>query len=97
MALDPKLFDDLSQRLSEVLPDSARLLQQDVEKNLRALLTSTFDRLDLVTREEFEVQKGVLERTRRKVEALSREVARLEALLLDKDRPAGDSGDGQKD
>ncbi len=97
MVLDPKLFDDLSQRLSEVLPDSARLLQQDVEKNMRALLTSTFDRLDLVTREEFEVQKGVLERTRRKVEALNREVARLEALLLDKDRTAGDRGDRQKD
>ncbi len=84
MALDPKLFDDLSQRLSEVLPDSARLLQQDVEKNLRALLTSTFDRLDLVTREEFEVQKGVLERTRHKIGMLEKQVAELENLALGK-------------
>ncbi len=87
MALDPKLLDDLGKRLTDALPESARLLQQDVEKNLRALVASTFDRLDLVTREEFEVQKGVLERTRRKLEELERRVAELEAVLLDSTPP----------
>ncbi len=81
MALDPKLFDEVSRRLADALPAGARLLQQDLEKNLRAIVSSTFERLDLVTREEFEVQKGVLERTRRKVEALERQVAALEADL----------------
>ncbi len=81
MALDPKLFDEVSRRLADALPAGARLLQQDLEKNLRAIVSSTFERLDLVTREEFEVQKGVLERTRRKVEALERQVAALEAGL----------------
>ncbi|HHH35814.1 MAG TPA: accessory factor UbiK family protein [Gammaproteobacteria bacterium] len=79
--LDPKALDRLSRRLSEAMPESARLLQQDMEKNLRALLASTLERLDLVTREEFEAQKGVLERTRQKLEALERQVAAMEAAL----------------
>lgn len=81
MVLDPKALDRLSRRLSEAMPESARLLQQDMEKNLRALLASTLERLDLVTREEFEAQKGVLERTRQKLEALERQVAAMEAAL----------------
>ncbi|MFQ5488315.1 MAG: accessory factor UbiK family protein [Gammaproteobacteria bacterium] len=88
MVLDPKIFDEFSRRLADAVPDSARLLQQDVEKNLRAIVSSTFDRLDLVTREEFEVQKGVLERTRCKVESLEKQVATLEAALLGKDSSA---------
>ncbi len=52
---------------------------QDVEKNVRAVLESTFQRLRLVTREEFEVQQAVLQRTREMVERLERQVAELEA------------------
>ncbi len=52
---------------------------QDVEKNVRAVLDSTFQRLRLVTREEFEVQQGVLQRTRELVERLERQVVELEA------------------
>ena len=85
MVLDPKALDRLSRRLSEAMPESARLLQQDMEKNLRALLASTLERLDLVTREEFEAQKGVLERTRQKLEALERQVAAMEAALNHKE------------
>ncbi len=84
MVLDPKIFDEFSKRLADAVPDSARLLQQDVEKNLRAIVSSTFGRLELVSREEFEVQKGVLERTRRKVEALEKQVTALENALLEK-------------
>ena len=85
MVLDPKALDRLSRRLSEAMPESARLLQQDMEKNLRALLASTLERLDLVTREEFEAQKGVLDRTRQKLEALERQVAAMEAALNHKE------------
>ncbi|WP_297391809.1 accessory factor UbiK family protein [Acidiferrobacter sp.] len=52
---------------------------QDVEKNVRAVLDSTFQRLRLVTREEFEVQQAVLQKTREMVERLERQVAELEA------------------
>ena len=52
---------------------------QDVEKNVRAVLDSTFQKLRLVTREEFEVQQAVLQRTRDMVERLERQVAELEA------------------
>jgi BMFP domain-containing protein YqiC len=75
---DPKLLDDLSRRMAGLFPAGAKELQQDLEKNLRAALTSAFAKLDLVTREELEVQTAVLERTRAKLAALERRVAQLE-------------------
>jgi hypothetical protein len=57
---------------------------QDVEKNVRAVLDSTFQRLRLVTREEFEVQQAVLQRTRELVERLERQVAELEGRTKSK-------------
>lgn len=81
--LDPKFFDDLAQRLHASLPESARVLQQDVDRNLRAAVQAALNRLDLVTREEFEVQTKVLARTRAQIDALNQRVARLEARLLD--------------
>ena len=71
-----KVFDDVSARISEALADSPA---RDVEKNVRALLTGALARLDLVTREEFDVQAQVLRRTREKVEALTARLAELEA------------------
>ncbi|MEO1766570.1 accessory factor UbiK family protein [Thiobacter aerophilum] len=73
--LSAKFLDELSVRIREVFSQSPAA---DVEKNLRALLTSVFTRLDLVTREEFEAQQAVLARTREKLEALERKVAALE-------------------
>ena len=80
--LDPKFFDDLSQRLHNALPESARVLQQDVDRNLRVGVQAALNRLDLVTREEFEVQAKVLARTRAQLDALSLRVAALEAQVL---------------
>lgn len=80
--LDPKFLDDLAQRLHTALPESARVLQQDVDRNLRAAIQAALNRLDLVTREEFAVQTKVLARTRAQLDALSQRVARLEARLL---------------
>ena len=74
--IDKSLFDDLSQRLSQALRDSPA---QDMEKNLRAMLASWFDRLDLVLREDFEVQKKLLERAQARLSELEARVRELEA------------------
>ena len=83
MGFDPKIFDDLASKLTDAIPEGARELQMDMEKNARTLLSNTLDRLDLVTREEFDVQKAVLARTRAKVEALEKQVAALEKAVSD--------------
>ena len=72
---ETKFFEELDRRMKEVLAQSPA---KDLERNLRALLTSAFSRLDLVTREEFDVQREVLARTRAKLEALEARVAELE-------------------
>jgi BMFP domain-containing protein YqiC len=82
--LDAKLLDDIAKRLSDAVPASAKAMQADVEKNLRAATQSVFARLDLVTREEFDVQRKVLARSRSKIEQLEQQVAELEARLLKK-------------
>jgi BMFP domain-containing protein YqiC len=76
--LDPKFFDDLARRLSEALPTGAREIQQDVEKNLRTVLQASLSKLDLVTREEFDVQARVLARTREKLDKLEKTITALE-------------------
>ena len=77
--LDTKFIDDLARQISESIPSGIKELQKDVEKNVHTLLQSAFDRLDLVTREEFDTQTRVLARTREKLEQLERVVAELEA------------------
>ena len=77
--IDPKTFDDLAKRFAEAVPPGVRQLQAEMEKNAHAALQATFAKLDLVTREEFEVQQGVLARTRAKLEELEKQVADLEA------------------
>lgn len=71
----PRFFDELNARVSELIAASPA---RDVEKNLRVLMSSFFSRLDLVTREEFDVQAKVLARTREKLTALEARVAELE-------------------
>ena len=72
---DARWFEDIDRRMKEVL---ARSPAADLEKNLRALLQSAFSRLDLVTREEFDVQREVLARTRAKLAELEAKLAELE-------------------
>ena len=71
-------IQDLSRRLAAALPDSARTLRDDAERNLRGVLDTAFERMELVTREEFDAQAEVLARTRTKLEELERRVAELE-------------------
>ncbi|AEG70356.1 protein of unknown function duf526 [Ralstonia solanacearum Po82] len=72
------LFTDFQNRVSEALRNSPAA---DIEKNVRAMMTQGFSKLDLVTREEFDVQSQVLARTRARLEELETRVAQLEAQL----------------
>jgi len=71
-------FDEFQSKINEALENSPA---KDIEKNVKALLTQGFSKLDLVTREEFDVQVQVLAKTRGKLEALEVRVAELEAQL----------------
>jgi BMFP domain-containing protein YqiC len=83
--LDPKHIDDLTRRLAGTLPKGLQALQEDISRNLRASLEAGLNRLDLVTREEFDVQTAVLARTREKLSALEARVAELEGTLASAD------------
>lgn len=76
--IDHSTLDEIVRKISSALPDSARSLQQDIEKNIRATMSTMFEKMDLVTREELDVQKAVLARTRAKVDALEQKIAELE-------------------
>ena len=81
--IDLNHIDDLARRLSERVPPGLRESGEELQASFRAVLRSGLARLDLVTREEFEVQRAVLLRTREKLEALERTVAELETRLAD--------------
>jgi len=74
-------IDDIARRLFEGLPESARMLRRDIESNFRAVLQASLSKLDLTTREEFEVQSRVLERTRTALEALEQRIVTLEKRI----------------
>lgn len=80
--LNTKFIDDLARQISNSIPAGVKGMQADVEKNIRTLLQGAFTRLDLVTREEFDVQTKVQARTREKLEALEKLVAELEKQKL---------------
>lgn len=85
--VDPKIIDDLARRLADSVPESLRALQMDLDQNLKAALQVGLGKLDLVTREEFDVQQGVLRRTRERLEALE---ARLKVLEQAEDADGGE-------
>ncbi|GAB4258041.1 MAG: accessory factor UbiK family protein [Methylomicrobium sp.] len=78
---DPKAIDDIANRLANAVPPGLNNLKEDLEKNFHAILQGALGKLDLVTREEFEVQKAVLVKTRTKLEDLEIRVAALEKQL----------------
>ena len=79
--IDFKAIDELARRLSDLVPPGMQEARADLEKNFRAALQAGLGRLDIVTREEFDVQRAVLLRTREKLDALERTVDELEAQL----------------
>ncbi len=74
-------IDELSQRLAAIVPPGLQNAGEDLGKNFRAILQTGLGKLDLVTREEFDVQRCVLLRTREQLEQLERQLAALEASL----------------
>ncbi len=77
--IDKSILDDLAKRVTEAVPDGLKFLQEDLEKNIRTTLEAGLSHLDLVTREEFDLQTAVLARTREKLERLEKVVAELGA------------------
>ena len=77
--IDLAQLDDLARRLSGLVPPGLREGREELQQNFKSVLQSGLARLDLVTREEFDVQRTVLLRTREKLEALEREVQALES------------------
>lgn len=77
--MDTKLIEELARKLVASVPPGVRALQADMEQNFRALLEGGLARMNLVTREEFDVQQRVLERSREKLHALEARIAELES------------------
>jgi len=67
--------------ITKILPEDLNVLKDDIEKNLRATLNATFSKMDLVTREEFDIQASLLSRTREKLEGLQEKLSVLEEQL----------------
>jgi BMFP domain-containing protein YqiC len=76
--MNDKTIEGLAKKLADSLPGGVRSMRDDLEQNFRRVLRGGLEKLDLVTREEFEVQEAVLARTREKLEALEQKVAELE-------------------
>jgi BMFP domain-containing protein YqiC len=83
--MDQLRIDEIARRLLAKVPEAARNIQADLEENFRAVLRASLARLDLVSRDEFDVQSKVLERTRARLEALEARVQELESAKRARD------------
>ena len=85
--IDFEKLDELARRLSSLVPPSVREGREELQENFKSVLQTGLAKLDLVTREEFEVQRAVLLRTREKLDELQRVVADLEAQIETPQQP----------
>jgi BMFP domain-containing protein YqiC len=76
--LDPKIFDEISKRLADSIPPGMQSLQDDLQRNLHTAMEAALGKLNLVTRDEFDIQQAVLQRTRQKLEQLEEQLQALE-------------------
>ena len=83
--LDPKFIDDIARRLADSVPPGLSGLAQDLEQNFKSVLQSGLSKMDLVTREEFDVQVGVLRRSREILKEYEARIAALEEALANKE------------
>lgn len=83
--IDLNKFDEMARKLADLVPPSVRESGEELQANMKSVLQTGFSRLDLVTREEFDVQRGVLLKTREKLEALEAQVAALELAARERD------------
>lgn len=79
--IDARVFDDLSNTLGKLLPPGVSGMKEDFEHNAKAALQSALGKLDLVTREEFDVQSEVLVKTRKQLNLLEKRIQSLEGSL----------------
>ncbi len=70
-------LEELTRRISSLIPGDVKHMQDDIENNVRSLLQATLSKMNLVTREEFDVQSAVLQRTREKLEQLEKQLEQL--------------------
>ena len=82
--LDPKKLEDLAKQIADAVPPGVKNMAEGAETRVKTVLQSQLSKLDLVTREEFDIQSQVLIRTREKLEAMEARIAELEAKLADK-------------
>jgi len=78
MAFDPRSLDELARKLADSVPPGLTALRNDLEQNFKAVLQSGLAKLDLVTRQEFDIQAGVLRRSRERLEQFEQRIAALE-------------------
>jgi BMFP domain-containing protein YqiC len=78
VVVDKNFINELARKLADAVPGGLNELRNDIESNFRSLLQNRLDKLDLVTREEFDVQRKVLERTREKLDRLETELEELQ-------------------
>jgi len=77
--IDPKIIDDISKKVADGMPSGLLSLQDDFKRNAKKMIEASLRKMDLVSREDFDIQTAVLQRTRAKLEALEARVAELEA------------------
>lgn len=85
--IDLAHLDELARRLSSLVPPGLRESREELQQNFKSVLQAGLGKLDLVTREEFDVQRAVLARTREKLEALERQLAELADAAKPDDAP----------
>lgn len=78
---DTNAIDDIARKLANAVPPGFSAFKEDMEKNFHGILQGALAKMDLVTREEFEVQKAVLAKTRAKLDELEKRVAEMEAQI----------------
>lgn len=76
--MDKESVENIASQLADAVPEGLRAMRDDLEKNFRAVLRASLSKLDLVTRDEFDVQQAVLARTREKLEMLEARLKKIE-------------------
>ena len=82
--LDPKKLEDLAKQIADAIPPGVKNMAEEAEGRVKTVLQSQLSKLDLVTREEFDIQSQVLIRTREKLDTMEARMAELEAKLAEK-------------
>ena len=80
--IDPKIIDDISRKIADAIPPGVSQIKTELEHNIHSIVESYLSKLNLVSRDEFDIQTAVLARTREKLEALESELAKLEDKYL---------------